>query len=408
MGRPPDRNICGPGRLDRLAPSPKASTVGAHPSGPSITLLWLWPSARPPGVHIGAIKMLSLPTELWLLIGAYLSESDLLAAIQVNHAFHSQLTPLLYRNFVICGAQGGSAGLRCRRRARSSVPTPYVERSSATMERLEMIQSSSMLMGAIKSCTLCHFDRNLPIPNDKTTTDVLKQFLQEVVAFISTLPNCRDIVIDSVHISNRQLKQLISPHSRPANLSVRSLTILDGDSTHTSGSQHQCPLKNLTICGLNGSEQSVREFAEWSMSGDLQSFSAQSVTENNHSYLHSPLFHVQLLQKSFPNLRRLELVRDITSARVLACLPMLEELSLPYIPISPPLVVTPTILPRLSTFRGSGEQARSIVPGRPIRVLHVLVDFRGLLPTSVGDEAPNFGSTTSILELSVKTPTRQR
>src|SRR5258706_4780442 len=214
MGRPPDRNICGPGRLDRLAPSPKASTVGAHPSGPSITLLWLWPSARPPGVHIGAIKMLSLPTELWLLIGAYLSESDLLAAIQVNHAFHSQLTPLLYRNFVICGSarpswRSSTTG------SKPSVPTPHVERSFATIERLKMLHSSPMLMGAIKSCTLCHFgNQNLPIvlPIEKTIADALKQVLQEGIAFISTLPHCRDIVIDSVHINNRQLEQLISPH----------------------------------------------------------------------------------------------------------------------------------------------------------------------------------------------------
>ena len=349
--------------------------------------------------------MLSLPTELWLLIGAYLSESDLRDAIQVNHTFHSLLTPLLYRTFFICGAQGGPARPPRRRNMTSSkprVPTPYVGRASATMERLKMIQSSSMRMGAIKSCTLCHFG-NQTLQNEETTPDALKQVLQESVAFISMLPDCRDIVIESVHISNRQLKQLISPHLRPVNLSARSLTILDGDSTHTSGSQPQCPLKNLTICGLKGSEQSVREFAEWSMSGDLQSFSVRSVTEHYLSFFHIRFFHIQLLQRSFPNLRRLELVRDITSARVLECLPMLEELSLPF--TSPPLMLTPTILPRLRTFQGSGGQARSITPGRPIRVLHVLVDFKGLLPSSAGDEAPNFGSTTSILELSVKVGT---
>jgi hypothetical protein len=344
--------------------------------------------------------MLSLPTELWLLIGAHLSKRDLLAAIQVNHTFYSQLIPILYRNFVICGSHGGSAGppwrntYTTRSKPRAPSKTPYVERSFATIERLKMVQCSSTLMGAIKSCTLCHFDHQNR-QNEKTTADALKQVLQESVAFISTLPHCRDIVIDSVHMNNCQLKQLISHHSLPTNLSIRALTILDDDFTHVFDSQQQCPLKNLTINEVGGSEQSVREFAEWSMNRDLQSFSVRSIGPN-----HFPLFRIQFAQKSFPNLRRLELIGGPTSTEVLAHLSVLEELSLPF--TSPPLVLPPTILPRLRTFQGSGDQARSIIPGRPIRVLHIPVGFRGLLPSSVGDEVPNFGSTTSILELSVK------
>ena len=340
--------------------------------------------------------MLSLPTELWLLIGAGLSDSDVLAAIQVNHTFYSQLIPLLYRNFIICGVHGGSARPPWQNRTTGSnprEPTPYVGWSFATIERLKRIQSSSMLMGAIKSFTLCHFGiQNLQ--TETTIADALKQVLQAGVAFISKLPHCRDIVIDSVHITNHQLRQLTP---RPAYLSVRfrSLTILDGDSTVTPGSQDQCPLRNLTITRLRGSEQSVLEFAEWSMSGDIQSFSVQSVTEN-----HLSCFRTQLLQRSFPNLRRLGLIRGIISAQVLECLPMLEELNLRY--SYPPLMLTPTILPRLRTFRGRGSQARSIVPGRPIRALHILAHLKDLLPSSVGDEVPNFGSTMSIIELSVE------
>jgi hypothetical protein len=248
-------------------------------------------------------------------------------------------------------------------------------------------------MGAIKSCTLCHFHYQDP-EREKIIADALKLVLQEAVAFISKLPHCCDIVIDSVHITNRQLKQLFSHHHRPANLSVKDLDIQDGDSIHTSGSQHQFPLKNLTISGLDGSERSVREFAEWSMSGDLQSFSVRSI-----DWGVLPLFHTQLVQRSVPNLRRLEIARCLTTTQFLECLPMLEELSLPS---TSSLVLTPTILPRLRTFQGSGDQARSIVPGRPISVLHVLVDFHGLLPSIVGHGEPNFGSTMSILELSVK------
>ena len=337
--------------------------------------------------------MLSLPTELWLLIGAYLSDTDLFAAIQINDTFHSQLIPLLYRNFVICGVHSGSARSPWQN-GKPRVPTPSVEWSFATIERLKRIQSSSILMGAIKSCTLCHFG-NQTLQTETDIADALKQALQEGVAFISTLPHCHDIVIDTVHMNNHQLKQLISPHSRPADLSVRSLTILAGDSTHISVSQHQCPLKNFTITGLQGSQQSVREFAEWSMGGDLQSFSVQGVTENHLSF-----FHTQILQRSFPNLRRLELIRGIISAQVLECLPMLEELNLRYAP--PLLVLTPTILPRLRTFRGRGDQARSIVPGRPIRALHIFLGLEDLLPSCMDDEVPNFGSTTPILELTIR------
>ena len=337
--------------------------------------------------------MLSLPAELWLLIGAYLSDTDLFAAIQINDTFHSQLIPLLYRNFVICGVHSGSARSPWQN-GKPRVPTPSVEWSFATIERLKRIQSSSILMGAIKSCTLCHFG-NQTLQTETDIADALKQALQEGVAFISTLPHCHDIVIDTVHMNNHQLKQLISPHSRPADLSVRSLTILDGDSTHTSGSQYQCPLKNLTISELQGSEQSVREFAEWAMSGDLQSLSVQTVISNHISF-----FDIQLLQRSFPNLRRLKHTPDITSAQILACLPMLEELDIRY--SFTPLMLPSTILPRLRTFRGTGDQARSIIPGRPIKVLNILADFKYLLPSSVGDEVPNFGSTTPILELTIR------
>ena len=340
--------------------------------------------------------MPSLPTELWLLIGAYLADHDLLAATQVNHTFHSLLNPLLYRNFVICGSHG-SAGPPWRGSTTSSkprAPISYAEQSFATIERLKKIQSSSILMGAIKSCTLCHFDYQRFLKIDKTVAvvDALKQALQEAVEFISKLPRCHDIVIDAVQINNRQLKQLIPhhDHNRPMNLTVRSLDLLDDDPTHTPSSQHQCPLKKFTISGLRGSEQSIREFAEWSMSGVLQSFSPGDY----HSR-----FYTQLVQRDFPNLRRLELIRNLDTAQILACLPMLEELSLAF---SPPLVLTPTILPRLRTFQGSGNHARSIIPGRPIRVLHIFADFKGLLPSSVGDEQLNFGSTTSILELSIK------
>lgn len=333
--------------------------------------------------------MPSLPAELWLLISAYLADHDLLAATQVNHTFHSLLNPLLYRNFAICGSQGGFAGPQWRGSTTSSkprAPISYAERSFATIERLKRIQSSPILMGAIKSCTLCHFDHQRPV------ADALKPVLQEAVAFISKLPHCRDIVIDSVHIDNRQLKQLIPhhDHNRPMNLTVRSLVLLDDDPTHTPGSQHQCSLKKFTISGLVGSQQSVREFTEWSMSGVLQSFSP--------GYCLS-LFYTQLVQRDFPNLRQLELSHDLRTTQILACLPMLEELTLPS---SPPLVFTPTILPRLRTFHGSGNHARSITPGRPIRALHILFDFKGLLPSSVGDEQLNFGSTTSILELSIR------
>ena len=339
--------------------------------------------------------MLSLPTELWLLIGAYLSKNDLLAAIHVNHTFYSQLIPLLHRNFVVCGVHGGSARPPWRNSTTGShprEPPPYVEWSFTTIERLKRIQSSSMLMGAIKSCTLCHFG-NQNLQTETTIADALKQVLQEASAFISTLPHCRDIVIDAVHINNHQLKQLI-PHSRPVNLSVQSLHILDSDSTDTSGSQYQCSLKNLTISGLQGSQQSVREFAEWSMSGDLQSFSAEGITG-----FHLSFFHTQILQRSLPNLRRLELIHSNISAQALECLPMLEELNLHR--AYPPLVLTPTILPRLQSFQGRGDQARFIVPGRPIRALHILLNLEDLLPSSVEDEVPNFGSTTPILELSV-------
>ena len=341
--------------------------------------------------------MLSLPTELWLLIGAYLSDSDLLAAIQVNRTFHSQLIRLFYRNFVICGAHGRSSRPLLRRSSKSSkrrVPPIYVKRSFAAIERLKRIQSSSMLMGAIKSCTLCHFSDPVD-ETEKIIADALEQVLQEGVAFISTLPHCREIVIDAVLLNNHQLKQLISPHSQLADLSVQDLTVSDGDSTFPSGSQHRCPLKNLTISGLRGSQQSVREFAEWSMSGDLRSLSVQNGIED-----HLSVFHTQVLQRSFPNLRRLEFNPSTISAQVLECLPMLEELI--FHRPSPPLVLTPTILPRLQTFQGPGAQARSIIPGRPIRTLHIVVDFKGLLPSRMRDVAPNFGSATPILELSVE------
>jgi len=390
MRRLPDGSGYGQGRLDRMCPTSNANgQTGARPSSHSFHTLWLRPSARLAGARIGALEMLSLPTELWLLIGVYLCRRDLLAAVQVNHTLHSQLIPLLYRNFIICGFHTPWRGnTTC---PKPSVPPPFVERSFAIIERLKMIQSSSTLMGAIKSCTLCHFP-DLPI--EATTADALKQVLEEGVAFISKLPHCCDIVIDAVHISSRQLKQLIPRHYQPANLSVRSVAILDGDSTHTSGSQHQYPLKSLTISGLKGSEESIREFAEWSMSGDLQSLSVQSIFWN---FL--PFFHVQLVQRSFPNLRRLDFSRCLTTTQFLEYLPMLEELALPS---TSPLVLTPTILPRLRTFEGSGNQARYIVPGRPIRVLHVFVDSKGLLPSIVGDEELNFGSTMPLLELSIK------
>src|ERR1700755_2970649 len=102
--------------------------------------------------------MLSLPTELWLLIGEYLSKHDLCAAIQVNHTLYSQLTPILYRDFVICGGSIRSRGLFMWPNVGGMSDTQYIERLFATRERLKTIQRSSILMNAIKACTLCHFD----------------------------------------------------------------------------------------------------------------------------------------------------------------------------------------------------------------------------------------------------------
>ena len=337
--------------------------------------------------------MLSLPTELWLLIGAYLSKHDLLATIQVNHMFHSRLTPILYRGFVICGGQ-----------ARATRPFPwqigwkrgemnktqYIERSFATIGRLKRIQSSPVLMDAIKSCTLCHFEHR-----DETIADALEQVLQEAVTFMSMLPHCSDIVVEKVHIKIHQLKRLISDRSLPTNLTVQRCTILDGDSAHLSiNSQRQCSLKNLTIATIEGSKQTAHEFAEWSICRGLKSLSLR-----DFEYL--PLFRVQWAEKSFPTLRRLELVHADDCTQVLARLPMLEELCFqgPFADLELPL----TTLPRLRVFEGSGYHARSIVPGRPISTLHLLNGYEGLLNTEIDPPAaPNFGSTTSILELSIK------
>src|SRR6266404_4081222 len=181
--------------------------------------------------------MLSLPTELQLLIAEYLSKHDLCAAVQVNHTFHSQLTPILYRNFVICGGSNRSSGPLPRPIDRRLSNTQYIERLFATIERLKCIQHSSILMDAIKSCTLCHLDHRSWSFHEKNIADTLQQVLQEAVAFISRLPHCCDIVVHVVHISNRQLKQLISHHSQPVKLLIRALTIQDGDSAD-SDSQH--------------------------------------------------------------------------------------------------------------------------------------------------------------------------
>ena len=340
--------------------------------------------------------MLSLPAELWLIIGEYLSKHDLYAAIQVSHTFHSRLTPILYRNFVICGGSIRSRGNFPWPKDRRLSDTPSIERLFATIEHLKRIQRSPILMDAIKSCTLCHFDHQSS-HHEKNIANALKKAFQEAVAFMSKSPHCCDIVVHAVHISNRQLKQLVSHHSRPVKLSIRTPTMLDGDFANSSDSQHQCSLKNLTISETQGSKQSIRELVEWSMSGDLQSLSVQSIWP-----AHMALFRNQLSQTTFPNLRRLELVHDLVSTQVLACLPMLEELFLRF--TSPLIGLTPTVLPRLRTFRGSGEQVRCIVPGRPIRVLHI-EKFKGVLPSTAGADpsaAPNFGSTTPILELTVK------
>jgi len=52
------------------------------------------------------------------------------------------------------------------------------------------------------------------------------------------------------------------------------------------------------------------------------------------------MFRIQFAQKSFPNLRRFDLIRGFASSQVLACLPILEELSLPF--KASPLELTPT------------------------------------------------------------------
>lgn len=340
--------------------------------------------------------MLSLPTELWLLIGEYLSKHDLCAAIQVNHTLYSQLTPILYRDFVICGGSIRSRGLFTWPNVGGMSDSQYIERLFATRERLKTIQRSSILMDAIKACTLCHFDHQSR-SHENHIANALKRVLQEAVTFISRLPHCCDIVVHVVHISNRQLQQLVSHHSRPVTLSIRAPIILDGDPANPSDSQYQCSLENLTISEAEGSRQSIRELVEWSMSRDLQSFSVQCIRST-----HLALFRNQLSQNSFPHLRQLELVHDLTSTKVLSGLPMLEELFLRF--NSPLIGLTPTVLPRLRSFRGSGEQARCIVPGRPIRVLHIQ-HFKGILPSSAGVDpsaAPNFGSTAPILELTVK------
>ena len=340
--------------------------------------------------------MLSLPTELWLLIGAYLPKHDLYAAIQVNHTFHSQLIPILYRNFVICGGSIRALGPVPWPKDRGLNDTQHIERLFATIERLKRIECSSILMDAIKSCTLCHFDYQHNRHRENIAS-ALKQVFQEAVAFISRLPQCCDIVVHVVHTSNRQLKQLVSHHSRPVKLSIRSPTILDGDSANPSDPQYQCSLKDLSICEVEGSEKNFRELVEWTMSRDLQSLSVKTIRST-----HFPLVCNQLSQNSFPNLRRLEIIRDIISTQVLACLPMLEELFLSS--TSPLIGLTPAVLPRLRSFRGSGDQARSIVPGRPIRVLYI-EHFAGTLPAVGGMDpftTPDFGSTTPILELTVR------
>lgn len=341
--------------------------------------------------------MLSLPTELWLLIGAYLSQHDLLATIQVNTVFHSRFTPILYRDFVICGGH-----------ARATRPFPwqigwkhgemskaqYIERSFATIARLKRIQCSSVLMDAIKSCTLCHFEHKNHW-NEETVADALEQVLQEAVTFMSKLPHCSEIVVEKVHIKIRQLKQSISHQSRPVNLTVQRCTILDDDSTLLSiDSQPQCSLKKLTIATIEGSKQTAHEFAEWSMCSGLQILSLR-----DFEYL--PLFRVQWAQKSFPTLRRLELVHADDCTQILSHLPMLEELCFqgPFAALELPLI----ILPRLRVFEGSGYHARSIVPGRPISVLHLLNSYEGLLNLGMDPPAaPNFGSRTPILELTIK------
>ena len=340
--------------------------------------------------------MLPLPTELWLLIGAYLSPHDLLTAIQVNYMFHSCLIPVLYRDFVICGGCPRTTGPFPWRNSwkpvRKMSKAQYIERTFATIKR---IQCSSVLMDAIKSCTLCHFEHREP-RNEATIADALEQVLQEAVTFISRLPHCSDIVVEMVHVEIRQLKQLIHHQSRPVNLTVQRCTILDGDSTHLSiDSQHQCLLKNLTIAWIKGSKQTAYEFVEWSMCRGLQSLSLRNFEP-------LPLFRTRWAQKSFPNLRRLELVcaYDFDCTQVLARLPVLEELC--FQGHSAPLELPLTILPRLRLFEGSGYHARSIIPGRPISALHILGDHKALLNAGMDPPAAsNFGSTTSILELSI-------
>jgi hypothetical protein len=351
--------------------------------------------------------MLSFPTELWLLIGAHLSQHDLFSATQVNHAFHSQLTPVLYRNFVICGGytrtsepltwRHNTTSSKCRSRRLSEAQ--YIEWSFATVGRLKRMQCSSELMRTIKSCTLCHFEfQNY---HDETIAGAFKQALQEAVIFISQLPHCYDIVVNAIHINNSQLQQLVSHQSQPLNLSVQASIILESDPARVSDPQHQCSLKTLTIDDINGSVESVGEFAKWSMGVDLKEFAIQSVWSGHFSS-----FCNQLAQNNCPNLRRLELIRDQNCTQVLACLPMLEELILPR--SFPPFQLTPTILPRLRTFHGSADQVRSIVPGRPIRALQIF-SLNSLLSFSTGTEPPNFGSTVSILDLSIKgeTPARE-
>jgi hypothetical protein len=245
-------------------------------------------------------------------------------------------------------------------------------------------------MGAIKSCTLCHFQ--FQSCHDETIA-ACKQAFQETVIFISNLPHCYDIVVYSTHINNSQLQQLVSRQSQPMNLSVQTSVILESDPPHVSDPRHQCSLKSLTIDDIAGTVGSVGEFAKWSMGADLQAFAVQGAWSDYFSS-----FRNQLAQKSCPNLRRLDLILDQNYTQVLACLPMLEEL---IFPPSLPLQVTPTILPRLRTFHGSADQVRSIVPGRPIRVLH-LYGMNSLLSFDIGTDPPNFGSTASILELTVK------